>query len=59
MRHIYICEKCNIYTMGENCPKCRKKTILKKPPKYSPEDKYGEYRRKMKKLLEAKTKGDD
>ncbi len=45
--------------MGENCPKCRKKTIPAKPPKYSPEDKYGEYRRKMKKLLEAKTKGDD
>ena len=58
MHHIYICEKCNKYTMQEVCTSCKKKTILAKPPKYSPEDKYGVYRRKMKKILEEKNKGD-
>jgi H/ACA ribonucleoprotein complex subunit 3 len=39
------------YTMQINCPKCNKKTISKKPPRFSPQDHYGEYRRKLKKSL--------
>lgn len=35
--------------MEEKCSVCGEKTIFPKPPKYSPEDKYAEYRRKAKK----------
>lgn len=38
--------------MDQKCPKCGKTTIFPKPPKYSPEDKYAEYRRKAKKQEE-------
>jgi len=33
--------------MSEECPKCKNKTILPKPPKFSLEDKYAGYRRKV------------
>ena len=48
MKHIVKCSKCRQYTMKDKCPKCKIKTINPKPAKYSPEDKYGEYRRKAK-----------
>lgn len=48
-KHIYKCLKCNIYTMKEVCQTCKEKTIRPIPPKYSPEDKYGKYRRIVKK----------
>jgi len=46
MKHILKCIKCGSYTMQEE--HCGEKTINPKPPKYSPEDKYGGYRRKAK-----------
>ena len=42
------CLNCNLYTMQEICPKCGNPTIRAIPPKYSPNDKYAEYRRKAK-----------
>ena len=48
MKHILKCSKCNKYTMKDVC-ECGGKAVLVKPQKYSPEDKYGEYRRKVKK----------
>jgi H/ACA ribonucleoprotein complex subunit 3 len=48
MKHILKCPKCKTYTMNEMCV-CGEKVIVAKPPKYSPEDKYGSYRRKVKK----------
>ncbi len=51
MKHIAKCSKCGQYTIKEKCPKCNIKTINPKPPKYSPEDKYGEYRRKTKREM--------
>ncbi|MFH2028770.1 MAG: RNA-protein complex protein Nop10 [Nanoarchaeota archaeon] len=48
MRKILKCEKCNTYTLKEICPKCGSKSLIVNPPKYSPEDKYGSYRRKVK-----------
>jgi len=45
------CNKCNIYTLKPECPKCKAKTISIKPAKFSPEDKYGKYRRKAKNEL--------
>ena len=48
MKHILKCEKCGKYTMNEICS-CGGKALNPKPPKYSPEDKYAEYRRIAKK----------
>jgi H/ACA ribonucleoprotein complex subunit 3 len=44
-KEILFCKKCHIYTLEKICPKCNEKTISPKPGKYSPEDKYGKYRR--------------
>lgn len=48
MRHILKCVGCGQYTMEGACPKCGSKTVGIKPQKYSPDDKYGDYRRKAK-----------
>ena len=50
-KQIKYCPYCKIYTLKDNCPLCNKPTIIRKPPKFGPEDPYGEYRRKMKKEL--------
>ena len=47
MKTIMKCPKCGNYTMKELCP-CGNKTLTPKPAKFSPEDKYGAYRRKAK-----------
>jgi H/ACA ribonucleoprotein complex subunit 3 len=39
------CPNCKSYTFKDSCPKCGSKTINPEPPKFSPEDKYGKYRR--------------
>ena len=39
------CEPCGTYTLKETCPKCGAKTINPGPPRYTPEDKYGKWRR--------------
>lgn len=41
------CEKCGEYTFKQSCPNCSIETQNPAPPKFSPEDKYGEYRRRM------------
>ena len=46
MKHIMKCTKCGNYSMKELC--CGIKTVNSGPPKFSPEDVYGEYRRKAK-----------
>ena len=48
MNHIMKCSKCGKYTLEDSC--CNKKTISPQPPKYSPEDKYADYRRQYKEL---------
>jgi len=50
MHSIMYCEKCKEYTFDEICPRCREKTVSKNPPRLSPQDNYGVYRRKLKKL---------
>lgn len=50
MKKIMKCLNCKSYTLSEKCPECGAKTVDPKPPKFSPEDKYGEYRRKQKRL---------
>lgn len=48
MGKIKKCTECKYYTMEESCSKCSEKTERPKPPKYSPSDRYGDYRRKTK-----------
>ena len=49
MAHLYKCTKCDNYTLNsKTCPKCGSPVSDPKPPKYSPQDKYGVYRRKAK-----------
>ncbi|MCD6248557.1 MAG: RNA-protein complex protein Nop10 [Hadesarchaea archaeon] len=45
------CSSCGRYTLRELCPICGERTILPHPPKFSPEDPYGKYRRKLKKQM--------
>ncbi|MEK6916231.1 MAG: nucleolar RNA-binding Nop10p family protein [Nanoarchaeota archaeon] len=47
MKHILKCQECGKYILSEKCG-CGGKAIENKPPKYSPEDKYADYRRKVK-----------
>jgi H/ACA ribonucleoprotein complex subunit 3 len=35
------------YTLGPTCPCCGKETVPAHPARFSPEDRYGEYRRRM------------
>jgi H/ACA ribonucleoprotein complex subunit 3 len=50
MKHILKCENSH-YTMKDICPKCSKKALSSRPPKYSVEDKYAEYRRRAKEQM--------
>ncbi len=54
MKHILKCQECDKYTLSNKCG-CGGKAIENKPPKYSPEDKYGAYRRKVKEKSWKKT----
>ncbi|MFW6230788.1 MAG: nucleolar RNA-binding Nop10p family protein [Nanoarchaeota archaeon] len=38
------------YTMSDPCPRTGERAYEVKPPKYSPEDKYGRYRRQYKEM---------
>jgi len=42
------CPNCSRYTFSEVCPVCGTATVNPEPPRYSPEDKYGKYRRQLK-----------
>ena len=44
------------YTLGAKCPACGKATAQAGPAKYSPEDRYGSYRRKLKLMQREKGK---
>jgi len=48
MRHILKCKACGSYGLGSQCS-CGQERIECRPPKYTPEDKYGHYRRLAKK----------
>ena len=37
--------------MKDICPKCGSKALNPKPPKFSPEDKFADYRRKAKRAM--------
>jgi H/ACA ribonucleoprotein complex subunit 3 len=46
--HLRRCDSCSVYTLKEACPKCQGATSMPIPAKYSPEDRYGKYRRQLK-----------
>ncbi|MFW9792724.1 MAG: RNA-protein complex protein Nop10 [Candidatus Thorarchaeota archaeon] len=49
MTHLFKCNNCGEYTLNQKeCPKCKGPVSTPKPPKYSPQDKFGDYRRKAK-----------
>ena len=41
------CSACGRYTLQEACPSCGARTGNPMPPRYSPEDRYGRYRRAL------------
>ncbi len=47
-RRIQRCMDCGGYTLKEACPNCGGRTANPHPPRFSPEDRYGKYRRKLK-----------
>lgn len=49
------CQDCGRYTLKQKlCPNCGGVVKNPHPPKYSPEDRYGKYRRKAKRELRSK-----
>ncbi|MEE3242997.1 MAG: RNA-protein complex protein Nop10 [Candidatus Thermoplasmatota archaeon] len=45
---IFQCKSCQIYTISRLCPQCSESTSNPLPPRFSPQDKYGKYRRMLK-----------
>ena len=45
------CMGCGSYTLKEICSSCKENTITPHPPKFSPEDRYGKYRRQLKAIV--------
>ena len=46
------CDRCNNYTLkAKECPACKGPVVNAHPARFSIEDRYGSYRRKMKKEL--------
>ncbi|MDI6702582.1 RNA-protein complex protein Nop10 [Methanothermobacter wolfeii] len=52
------CRSCGEYTLRDVCPHCGGATGVVYPPKFSPEDRYGKYRRKLKRELLMKNNGE-
>ncbi|MEM2900795.1 MAG: RNA-protein complex protein Nop10 [Thermoplasmata archaeon] len=52
--YIRKCKKCKNYTLKNTCPKCGTETSVSIPARFSPEDHYGEYRRRLRRLEESK-----
>ncbi|ODS39073.1 MAG: ribosome biogenesis protein [Candidatus Altiarchaeales archaeon WOR_SM1_86-2] len=46
------CKGCDAYTLMAECPRCGNPSSDPVPPRYSPEDRYGKYRRMLKKEME-------
>ena len=53
MSNLRYCQNCENYTLDKTCKECDKNTISKNPHRFSPQDHYGKYRRKLKKLNEG------
>lgn len=60
MEPLLKCTGCGSYGLKKECP-CGGKRVTPIPPKYSPEDRYGEYRRRAKEEIqkEVQKEGDN
>ncbi|UCE45307.1 MAG: RNA-protein complex protein Nop10 [Methanobacteriota archaeon] len=47
------CPSCSGYTLRERCPGCGSVTFMPVSARYSPGDRYGEYRRRLKKEMKG------
>ena len=45
---IMKCFECDRYTLKNECDVCGTSTTMTCPPRFSPEDRYGKYRRMLK-----------
>ena len=52
-QHIFKCLNCRSYSLEDSCSGCGGKCVTPRPPKFSLEDKYADYRR-ITKLEELK-----
>lgn len=52
MNRILKCKGCGKYTLSKQCA-CGSEAVSPAPLRYSPEDKFGSYRRKAKEMLKA------
>ena len=50
---LFHCKSCGRYTLYSTCPDCGEPAVQPAPPRFSPEDKYGKYRRMLKKESNA------
>lgn len=48
-RKIRFCGTCSTYTMDQTCKVCLEETMQAGPQRFSPEDRFGKYRRMAKK----------
>ncbi|MFQ5975890.1 MAG: RNA-protein complex protein Nop10 [Candidatus Hydrothermarchaeales archaeon] len=48
------CRACKRYTLKKSCNRCGSKTVNPHPARFSPQDPYGEYRRKLKREVLVK-----
>ncbi|MFX1262135.1 MAG: RNA-protein complex protein Nop10 [Promethearchaeota archaeon] len=56
MTRLFKCIDCDQYTLEEEkCPVCGGPVVSPKPPKYSPQDRYGKYRRDAKRRAKAQS----
>ena len=53
---MFKCQACHRYTLEPKCPACGEPTMSPMPARFSPQDKYGEYRRAMKRANKEGTK---
>ncbi|MFW9886560.1 MAG: RNA-protein complex protein Nop10 [Candidatus Thorarchaeota archaeon] len=57
MTGLFRCIECKQYTLEEDkCPKCGGSVVSPRPPKYSPQDRYGKYRREAKRRARIHSK---
>ncbi len=42
-----VCREDRTYTLRDSCPRCGARTVPPLPPRFSPEDRYGAYRRRL------------
>jgi H/ACA ribonucleoprotein complex subunit 3 len=53
MSKLLYCKNCEEYSLDDICHRCNERTINKNPPRFSPQDNYGKYRRKLKKSMKG------